>query len=80
MDNIKEIEPEDAVLLDYMLIPVKEYRDLITEVAKQKQQIFEYYNQAELYKGLVAEYKHDMHQLLGIKELKRVKEEKGIGV
>ena len=63
---------------DYVTIPVKEYRELVAEKAKLEQQVLEYYKQAELYKDLVAEYKHEMCQLLGIKELKKVKEEQGI--
>ena len=75
-EEIKEIKIEDPSLLDYMLIPIKEYRQLIADNAKLKAQVLEYFNQSELYKNLVAEYKHDIHQVLGIKELQQVKEEK----
>lgn len=74
-DDIREINPEDIKLLDYMLVPIKEYRQLITEKAKLEQQVLEYFKQAELYRDLVADYKHETYQLLGIKDLKQAKKE-----
>ena len=59
-------EKKTNPFFDYVTIPVKEYRELVAEKAKLEQQVLEYYKQAELYKDLVAEYKHEMCQLLGI--------------
>lgn len=68
MSDIREIKAEDIQLLDYMLIPVKEYRELVSELAKANGMVQKYFEQANDYKELVAEYKHELHQLLGIKE------------
>lgn len=73
MDELKEIRVEDRMLLDYMLIPVKEYRQLIEDIADAHAQIRKYHDLTEEYKQLVAEYKHDLFRTLGIKDLKEVR-------
>lgn len=75
MSDIKEIKAEDANLLNYMLIPVQEYRQLIKDISDAEQRAVRYYEQAKDYKELVAEYKQELFRVLGVKELKKTKEE-----
>ncbi len=75
MSDIREIKAEDANLLNYMLIPVQEYRQLIKDISDAEQRAVRYYEQAKDYKELVAEYKQELFRVLGVKELKKTKEE-----
>lgn len=68
--------------LDYVTIPIKEYRKLIKKVAKlkhdrdeQRHQKYEYYRQVEELRKTVDAYKNDIRKLVGLDELKKVGEQ-----
>ena len=68
--------------LDYVTIPIKEYRKLIKKVAKlkddrdeQRHQKNEYYRQVEELRKTVDAYKNDIRKLVGLDELKKVGEQ-----
>lgn len=80
MSDIREIKAEDIQLLDYMLIPVKEYRQLVEDLAKANEQVLRYFDQATEYQRLVAEYKDTIRQLLGIKDLQKKRRSRMISI
>ena len=68
--------------LNYVTIPIKEYRRLIKKVAKlkhdrdeQRHQKYEYYSQVEELRKTVDAYKNDIRKLVGLDELKKVGEQ-----
>lgn len=79
----KEQKTEQVINpLDYVTIPIKEYRKLIKKVAKlkhdrdeQRHQKYEYYRQVEELRKTVDAYKNDIRKLVGLDELKKVGEQ-----
>lgn len=79
----KEQKTEQVINpLDYVTIPIKEYRRLIKKVAKlkhdrdeQRHQKYEYYRQVEELRKTVDAYKNDIRKLVGLDELKKVGEQ-----
>ena len=79
----KEQKTEQTINpLDYVTIPIKEYRRLIKKVAKlkhdrdeQRHQKYEYYRQVEELRKTVDAYKNDIRKLVGLDELKKVGEQ-----
>ena len=85
-NEAKRNKPEQAEQtinpLDYVTIPIKEYRKLIKKVAKlkhdrdeQRHQKYEYYRQVEELRKTVDAYKNDIRKLVGLDELKKVGEQ-----
>ena len=79
----KPVQAEQTINpLDYVTIPIKEYRRLIKKVAKlkndrdeQRHQKYEYYRQVEELRKTVDAYKNDIRKLVGLDELKKVGEQ-----
>ena len=79
--QVKE-EKQDLNPFDYVTIPLEKYIKLVkkverlkAEVEREKSQKYHYYNDLCEARENVEKYKTDMQKLLGIQELKQVKEE-----
>lgn len=79
--QVKE-EKQDLNPFDYVTIPLEKYIKLVkkverlkAEVEREKSQKYHYYNDLCEARENVEKYKTDMQKLLGIQELKQVKEQ-----
>lgn len=82
IENKKDKTQEVINPLDYVTIPVKEYRKLIKKAEKlkrerneQRHMRYKYYAEVNELKEIIEAYKNDLRKMVGLDELKKVSEQ-----